>query len=73
MISVCEPIRRIAGSPHVFGTRLGVLEYSGQAAGCHSDSGNSDNGHTMSVPFPEQFDAHLAHGDTVGPCQDHEE
>lgn len=40
---------------------------------CHSHPGSSDNGHTMSVPFPEQFDAHLAHGDTVGPCQDHED
>lgn len=40
---------------------------------CHSHPGSSDNGHTISVPFPEQFDSHLAHGDTVGPCQDHEE
>ncbi|MFI5182974.1 MAG: hypothetical protein ACHQNV_01140, partial [Vicinamibacteria bacterium] len=40
---------------------------------CHSHGGSKDNGHTISVPFPLVFEEHLAHGDTVGACQDHEE
>jgi hypothetical protein len=40
---------------------------------CHSHPGSHDNGHTTSVSFPDQFDEHLAHGDTVGPCPDHDE
>jgi uncharacterized membrane protein len=36
---------------------------------CHSQAGSE---HTLSVAFPGSFDGHLAHGDTVGPCQDHQ-
>ena len=36
---------------------------------CHVAEGAA-NGETMSVEFPDTFDEHLAHGDTVGPCQD---
>jgi PAS domain-containing protein len=32
-----------------------------------------DKERTRSVGFPGEFDDHLAHGDTAGPCQDHQE
>jgi uncharacterized membrane protein len=36
---------------------------------CHASDGS--DARTMSVAFPDTFDEHLSHGDTVGPCQDH--
>ena len=39
---------------------------------CHGDAASPDGTtKTIRVPFPTDFDEHLAHGDTVGPCQDH--
>ncbi len=34
---------------------------------CHVPPGNPDNAHTISVS-EDAFEAHLAHGDTEGPC-----
>jgi hypothetical protein len=34
---------------------------------CHRPPGNPDNAHTLSVGAPA-VPAHLAHGDTLGPC-----
>jgi uncharacterized membrane protein len=36
---------------------------------CHAEtSGTPTEPQTLSVPFPKDFDQHLAHGDTVGRC-----
>jgi hypothetical protein len=40
---------------------------------CHVPPGNPNNLHTISVPFPGGMNQHLAHGDIVGPCQDHQQ
>jgi len=40
---------------------------------CHLDRGERGAGHTRTVRFPEEFDRHIAHGDTDGPCPHHEE
>jgi hypothetical protein len=40
---------------------------------CHTPPGNPDNGHTISVAFPQTMNQHLAHGDPVGPCQDYQQ
>ena len=37
---------------------------------CHAPPGNPNNAHTISVPFINDMDDHLAHGDTIGVCQD---
>ncbi len=39
---------------------------------CHTPPGNPDNGHNISVVFPQTMNQHLAHGDPVGPCQDYQ-
>jgi hypothetical protein len=39
---------------------------------CHAPPGNTGSLHTVSVPFPIGMNEHLAHGDTVGPCQDYQ-
>ncbi len=62
------------------GWGLGDLDYAGwvlridTAFVCHpSDSspgpGTKGAAKTMKVDFPTEFDQHLAHGDTVGPCR----
>ncbi|MGZ6060156.1 MAG: hypothetical protein ACXWLP_11915 [Myxococcaceae bacterium] len=40
---------------------------------CHLEHGERGHGHTLNVDFPRAFDAHLAHGDTDGPCSGHAE
>lgn len=35
---------------------------------CHAPPGNPNNAHTISVPFIDDMDEHLAHGDTIGVC-----
>ncbi|HSM58468.1 MAG TPA: FecR domain-containing protein [Candidatus Sulfomarinibacteraceae bacterium] len=40
---------------------------SGQVTICHRPPGNPANAHTITVGEPA-VDAHLAHGDTLGPC-----
>jgi hypothetical protein len=40
---------------------------------CHMPPGNLTNAHTISVPFPQGMNQHLAHGDIVGPCQDYQQ
>jgi hypothetical protein len=36
---------------------------------CHFPPGNPDNAHTITIGKPA-LKAHLAHGDTIGPCDD---
>jgi hypothetical protein len=38
---------------------------------CHLEAGEHGAGHTVSASFPEGFDQHLKHGDSVGPCPNH--
>jgi hypothetical protein len=40
---------------------------------CHLERGERGEGHTRNVKFPEEFDRHIAHGDTDGPCPHHRE
>jgi hypothetical protein len=42
-------------------------EYREKVLICHRPPGNPGNAHTISVP-PSAVPAHLAHGDTLGPC-----
>jgi hypothetical protein len=44
-----------------------------KASVCHTSPGSPDNGHTISVSFPQTFSQHLAHGDPAGPCQDYQQ
>jgi len=39
---------------------------------CHISTNNPGKGHTLSVPFPDTFNQHLAQGDIAGPCQDYQ-
>jgi hypothetical protein len=36
---------------------------------CHAPPGNPSNKHAIEVSFPEGIEDHLAHGDTLGPCE----
>ena len=40
---------------------------NGKVTLCHIPPGNPDAAHTITVGAPA-VDAHLAHGDTLGPC-----
>jgi predicted lipid-binding transport protein (Tim44 family) len=42
-------------------------QYQEKVVICHRPPGNPDNAHTISVS-PNAVPAHLAHGDTLGPC-----
>jgi predicted lipid-binding transport protein (Tim44 family) len=42
-------------------------QYQGKVVICHRTPGNPENAHTISVS-PNAVPAHLAHGDTLGPC-----
>ena len=46
-----------------------MLNDDGQVTICHQPSGNSGNPQTMSVN-PNNLPAHLAHGDSCGPCEE---
>ena len=48
---------------------LALLNDDGQVTICHQPSGNSGNPQTMSVN-PNNLPAHLAHGDSCGPCEE---
>jgi hypothetical protein len=37
---------------------------------CHKPPGNPDNAHTIVVGSQSAVNAHLAHGDSLGPCKD---
>ena len=48
-------------------SKAGQDQYNEKVLICHRPPGNPDNSHTLSVP-PSAVAAHLAHGDTLGPC-----
>lgn len=56
-------------SPHVTGTPspTGTPEPDNQVTICHIPPGNPNNAHTITVGA-SAVDAHLAHGDYLGPC-----
>jgi hypothetical protein len=35
---------------------------------CHAEADERSESETISVKFPDAFDKHLAHGDTIGGC-----
>ena len=51
----------ICGATVAFGAKLGKVDI------CHIPPGNPANAHTINVS-ENAMPAHLAHGDTLGPC-----
>ena len=58
---------RLAGQPQ--SGDLDIVGAEDKVALCHFPPGNPENFHTI-VVGPDAVDAHLAHGDTEGPCED---
>ncbi len=78
--SLWEPTAISDDGKVIGGWGVGYIGYSGwvlkidTAFVCHgSDSsrgtGKKASAQTLKVDFPTEFDQHLAHGDTVGPCR----
>lgn len=76
--SLWEPIALSDDGRVIGGWGVGMLDYAGwvlkidTAFVCHrhldAPAGSKRSTQTLSVRFPTEFDAHLAHGDVVGRC-----
>ena len=79
LLSLWTPIAMSDDGAVLTGWGIGVQYYAGwvvqmpRAFVCHLERGERGQGHTRSVKFPTEFDVHLAHGDTDGPCPGHQE
>jgi Matrixin len=72
-IAISDDGRTIGGWGYGFLDDAGWVLRIDNAFVCHqptraSKGGTKSGGETLSVEFPEQFDEHLAQGDTVGRC-----
>ena len=77
--SLWSPVAVSDDGKVIAGWGLGFQYYAGWVVRvdtvvvCHRDDdtpkpGHKAEAHTLRVDFPREFNAHLAHGDTVGRC-----
>lgn len=66
--SISADGRRIAGAGATVNGSFGWVIEIGKIKMCHTPRGNPASARTIDVSFPNGMDAHLAHGDKLGPC-----